>query len=111
MSGKHAELQMSEKFSTFTAKNNIYMKIRKGFMLCPVMGKTMVIATGQLENSFSGMIKMNEPSAKIWSWIESGKKLEEIYALYADTYNIEATLAKSDVDYVVEKMTKAGVLE
>jgi len=80
-------------------------------MLCPVMGKTMVIATGQLENSFSGMIKMNEPSAKIWNWIDGGKELEEIYTLYADTYNIDAATAKTEVDSVVEKMTKAGVFE
>lgn len=80
-------------------------------MLCPTMGKTMVIATGELENTFSGMIKMNEPSARIWKWIEEGKEPEEIYPLYAETFGIDDDLARSEVDMVVEKMSKAGIFE
>lgn len=80
-------------------------------MLYPVMGKTMAIASGGLEKSFSGMIKMNEPSVKIWKWIEEGREVKEIYSLYAETYGIDAVLAKSEVDMVVEKMTAAGIFE
>lgn len=87
------------------------MKIRKGFMLCPVMGKTMAISTGELEKDFPGMIKMNEPSADVWKWIEAGKELEEIYDLYARTYGIELPQARSEVDGVVEQMTAAGIFE
>lgn len=87
------------------------MKIKKGFMLCPVMGKTMAISTGDLEKDFPGMIKMNEPSADIWKWIEEGKELPEIYALYADAYGIDPAQAKTEVDGVVEKMAQAGIFE
>ncbi len=87
------------------------MKIKKGFMLCPVMGKTMAISTGDLEKDFPGMIKMNEPSADVWKWIEEGKELPEIYALYAATYDIDPDRAKTEVDGVVEKMAQAGIFE
>lgn len=87
------------------------MKIKKGFMLCPVMGKTMAIATGELEKEFSGMIKMNEPSADIWKWIEAGKEREEIHELYAKTYGIDLKQAQEEVDGVIEQMSKAGILE
>lgn len=80
-------------------------------MLCPVMGKTMAISTGELEKEFPGMIKMNEPSADIWKWIEAGKELPEIYDLYAATYGIEDSQARTEVDSVVEMMTKAGIFE
>ncbi|MCQ2329506.1 MAG: PqqD family protein [Paludibacteraceae bacterium] len=87
------------------------MKIKKGFLLCPVMGKTMAISTGELEKEFPGMIKMNEPSTDIWKWIEAGKELDEIYSLYATTYGIDAAQAKDEVDGVVKMMNDAGVLE
>lgn len=87
------------------------MKIKKGFMLCPVMGKTMAISTGELEKECPGMIKMNEPSADVWRWIEDGKELPEIYRLYADTYGIGDGLARTEVDSVVAQMTAAGVFE
>ena len=87
------------------------MKIKKGFLLCPVMGKTMAISTGELEKEFPGMIKMNESSTDIWKWIEAGKELQEIYELYASTYGIDANLAKNEVDSVVIMMDEAGILE
>lgn len=87
------------------------MKIKKGFVLCPVMGKTMAISTGELEKEFPGMIKMNEPSADVWRWIDEGKELSDIYGLYAQTYGIDMTQARCEVDGVVSQMTQAGVLE
>jgi len=80
-------------------------------MLCPVMGKTMVVATGELSKVFTGMIKMNDSSTVIWKWVEEGKDVEEIYKLYASEYDIDIELAKSDVDFVVGQMLEAGVFE
>ena len=80
-------------------------------MLCPVMGKTMAISTGELEKEFPGMIKMNDPSADIWKWIEEGKELTEIYGLYASTYGIEEVQARNEVDTVVAQMSAAGIFE
>ncbi|MCQ2344852.1 MAG: PqqD family protein [Paludibacteraceae bacterium] len=87
------------------------MKIKKGFLLCPVMGKTMAISTGELEKEFPGMIKMNETSTDIWKWIEAGKEREEIHRLYAETYDIEAAQAQEEVDGVIRQMEEAGILE
>ena len=87
------------------------MRIKKGFLLCPVMGKTMAISTGELEKEFPGMIKMNETSTDIWKWIEAGKEIDEIYRLYSTTYNISEQQAKEEVDGVVKMMNEAGILE
>lgn len=80
-------------------------------MLCPVMGKTMIIPTGDLEKEFKGMIKLNESSTDIWKWIEAGKELDEIYSLYTETYGVGADVAKRDVDGIVMQMQQAGVFE
>lgn len=87
------------------------MRIKKGFLLCPVMGKTMAISTGELEKEFPGMIKMNETSTDIWKWIEAGKEIDEIYRLYSTTYNISDQQARTEVDSVVKMMNEAGILE
>lgn len=102
---------MREGFFRMFIECNCNMKIKKGFMLCPVMGKTMAISTGELEKECPGMIKMNEPSADVWRWIEEGKELPEIYALYATTYGIEDSQARTEVDFVVAQMTAAGIFE
>lgn len=87
------------------------MKIIKGFELCEVMGKTMAVPSGELSRTFPGMIKMNEPSADIWRWIEADKSKEEIINLYAETYAISQEQASTEVSYVIDKMHEAGILE
>lgn len=87
------------------------MKITKGFELCKVMGKTMAVPSGELANTFPGMIKMNEPSADIWRWIDEGKSQGEICQLYAETYGIDSQQAQQEVSSVINKMHDAGILE
>lgn len=87
------------------------MKIIKGFELCQVMGKTMAVPSGALSRTFPGMIKMNEPSADIWRWIEAGHDLAEIESLYAQTYDIPAAQAAEEVQQVIAMMRQAGILE
>lgn len=87
------------------------MKIIKGFELCKVMGKTMAVPSGELSKTFPGMIKMNEPAADIWRWIEAGKGEEEICELYAETYSVGMEQAKEEVTMVITKMQEAGILE
>lgn len=87
------------------------MKIIKGFELCKVMGKTMAVPSGELSKTFPGMIKMNEPSADIWRWVEAGKETEEIIELYAQTYAIDRALAEREVKEVLAAMEASGILQ
>lgn len=87
------------------------MKIIKGFELCKVMGKTMAVPSGELSKTFPGMIKMNEPSADIWRWVEAGKETEEIIELYAQTYTIDRALAEREVKEVLAAMEASGILQ
>jgi len=87
------------------------MKIKEGFILCPYMGKTVVVPSGNLEDNFNGIIKMNETSVDVWKWVEEGKELQEIYSLYAEDYSVDMETATHDVDFVVEQMKQAGVFE
>jgi len=87
------------------------MKIKKGFVLRPTLGYTVVVATGDLAAQFNGMIKLNETSADIWRWIDEGLSREEVINRYAGTYNVSIEIAARDYDSMVEKMNEASVFE
>lgn len=75
------------------------------------MGKTMAVPSGELSKTFPGMIKMNEPSADIWRWVEAGKDTEEIIELYAQTYAIDSAQATIEVKEVLAAMEASGILQ
>lgn len=87
------------------------MKIKKGFVLRPTLGYTVVIATGELAGEFKGMIKLNGTSADIWRWIDEGLSREDIIARYSETYGVSRSTATCDVDATIENMQSAGVFE
>jgi len=87
------------------------MKIKKGFVLRPTLGYTIVVATGELAASYNGMIKLNGTSADIWRWIDEGLSREEVISRYTGTYNVTAEIAARDYDAMVAQMDEAGVFE
>lgn len=54
------------------------MKIKDGFILREVMGKTVAVAIGERSKTFHGMIKMNKAATHIWRGIEAGLSEAEI---------------------------------
>jgi len=87
------------------------MKIKKGFVLRPTLGYTLVIATGDLAESFNGMIKLNETSADVWRWVDEGLSRDEIIDRFVRTYAVDRETAERDVDATVKNMQEAGVFE
>jgi len=87
------------------------MTIKKGFVLRPTLGYTVVVATGELAKSFGGMIKLNETGADIWRWIDEGLTKEELISRYVATYQVSEDVAVRDYDAVVSQMMEAGVFE
>jgi len=87
------------------------MTIKKGFVLRPTLGYTVVVATGELAGKFNGMIKLNETSADIWRWIDEGLSREDVISRYTGTYNVTTEIAARDYDAMVEQMKEAGVFE
>jgi len=87
------------------------MKIKKGFVLRPTLGYTVVVATGELAGKFNGMIKLNETSADIWRLIDEGLSREDVISRYVDTYNVSHEIAARDYDAMEEQMIEAGVFE
>lgn len=88
------------------------MKIKSGFILRDVAGKTFVVATGELSKSFKGMITLNETGKFIWNLLENDTTKEEIVDKMLEVYeDVERSIVENDVEIFVEKLVRDNILE
>ena len=87
------------------------MRIKKGFVMQKIAGKTIVVSTGELSREFHGMIELNETAAFIWQGIAEGKSIDVIAAELARECEIPLEKATVDVTALVAKMKANGVVE
>lgn len=86
------------------------MRIKKGFVLRPVAGQYVVIATGEASKDFYGMVKLNETGADIWKALTEECAEEEIAGRLVDKYEIEENAALTSVQNFIKKMEQAGFM-
>ena len=87
------------------------MKIKKGFVVREIAGKSVVIALGSASNSFKGMIELNGTARVIWDMLALGKDKNEIVDAIVAEYDVERETADADTDNFIEALKGAGVLE
>ncbi len=88
------------------------MKIKDGFVLEKVGDAYLAVAVGELSNSFSGIVKMNESGAFFWNLIKDKDKSEsEMLKAALLEYDADESLLSSDIHAFIEKLRDAGVLE
>ena len=88
------------------------MKIRNGFILRDVAGKTFVVATGELSKEFNGMITLNETGKFIWLLLQNDVTENEIVEALMKEYECDdRKVVESDVEKFVALLKKDNVLE
>ena len=88
------------------------MKIKSGFVLRDVAGKTFVVATGELSKTFKGMITLNETGKYIWKLLENEITKEEIVENMLSVYEgVDRVTIEADVDKFVAKLAGDNILE
>ncbi len=87
------------------------MKIKKGFVVREIAGKSVVIALGEASKGFKGMIELNGTARIIWDMLADGKERDEIVNKIVAEYDIDEATAASDIDGFIEALTGANVLE
>lgn len=86
------------------------MKIREGFVVCKVGGKTVAAASGELSARFNGMITLNEAGQMLFERLQNDTTEEELADLLVSAYGITKEQALSDVRAFLAPLAKAGVL-
>ena len=88
------------------------MKIKSGFILRDVAGKTFVVATGELSKKFKGMITLNETGKFIWNLLANDITKEEIVNKMLEVYEgVDRAIVEKDVDIFVDKLKGDNILE
>ena len=93
------------------AETEFQMKVKDGFVMRDVLGKTMVVPTEEAGRDLHGFIRLNPTGKLIWTSIAEGKTIEETAKVMTETYEVDEATALADVKNFVEKMKEAGVFE
>lgn len=87
------------------------MKIKKGFVVREIAGKSVVIALGEASKSFKGMIELNGTARVIWDMLSQGKEKSDIVDAIVSEYDVARETADADVEHFIDALKGAGVLE
>lgn len=88
------------------------MKIKKGFVLEKVGDSYLACATGKLAREFSGLVKLNETGAFIWSvFAEADVSADEAAEKVIAEFDISKDIALADINAFVENLKKNGIIE
>ena len=87
------------------------MKIKDGFVIRPVMGSHVVIATGEASKSFHGMVKLNGTAKDIWELLERGLDEDGIVKAMSESYEVDEDTLRADVKKTVAAFVAQGFVE
>ena len=88
------------------------MKIKSGFILRDVGGKTFVVAVGERSKEFRGMITLNETGKFIWKMLEKGATINDVVDSMLSVYEgADREVIEKDVSDFVAKLQGDNVLE
>lgn len=85
------------------------MKLKKKFLVRDILGEIVLVPVGSSDESFNGMITMNEFGKFIWDNIE--KNQDEILSLILDEYEVEKSVAEKDLEEFLSCLKKANIIE
>ena len=87
------------------------MKIKDGFILREVLGKTVVVAVGKRVKEFNGIINLNSSSAFLWRALSEDVTEEQLVQKLLEEYEVEEGVARRDVSLFIEKLKEAKLIE
>ena len=89
------------------------MKIKKGFVIQKVGGSYLACATGRLAAEFSAIVKLNSTGVFLWNKISEVEDIsrDALVEEFRQAFDIEISVAQSDVDGFIRTLSENGILE
>ncbi len=87
------------------------MKVKENFVLREVAGSWLVVATGAACNDFNGMLSLNESGAMLFRILQEGCDEEKLVSSLEKEYEVNHTIAATDVAAFLDSLRQAGCLE
>ena len=87
------------------------MKIKAGFVVREIAGQSVVVALGEANRDFGGMIKLNASGRIIWDMLSVGTEIEDVVKKITEEYEIDSETAEKDVLNFINTLRGANILE
>lgn len=86
------------------------MKINKDVIHREIAGEHILVPTGELALSRSGVFVITELGAEIWEMLQEEKEYETIFAELLEAYEVEEDILRKDMDEFFEQLREVGLL-
>lgn len=86
------------------------MKKVEDFILREIAGEYVLVPTGSASKVFDGIITFNEQAAFLWNNIDECETVEALVKKLTDEYDVDAEVAKRDVEVFVSQLLAAGII-
>ena len=87
------------------------MKIKEGFILKTVANQHIVFPTGNDAINFNGLMRLNETGKELFSFLQTEKTYEELLNFLLDSYDIDETTAKKDLDQFIFDLKQHNIID
>ena len=85
------------------------MKLKEGFILSEVAGKTVVIPTGDMMD-LKAVITLNDTGKFLWEHLSEETDTEALVAALLDAYDVDTETAQAHVAAFVDTLAANGFL-
>ena len=89
----------------------IHMKLKDGFVLHELGGRTVVIAVDERAEEFNGMITLNETAVEIWKLLKEDTTEEQVVAGITALFEGDAAFIAQDVHQFIAQLRANNLLE
>jgi hypothetical protein len=86
------------------------MKLKKGFVVREVGGRTVAVAIGEMAKSFHGMISLNGSGKFIWQALADETTEEAIVNDLLEEYDVSREIAEIDVKKFIDQLRAEGLI-
>lgn len=87
------------------------MRFKQEFVLRNIAGESIIIPISDANNSFQGVMSLNETGESIWKAIEKGLDREGIIEVILEEYEVTREHAAESVDRFLANLNELGILE
>lgn len=86
------------------------MRLKEGFILHTVENQSMAIASGEVAESFNGIVRINGSATYIFELLQEETTEETIVEAMCARYDADEDRIRTDVHNIIEKFRNAGFL-
>ena len=87
------------------------MKLRDGFVVREVGGKSYAVATGTSAKYFKGMLTLNEMGVFMFDLLKKDTTEDKIVDAILAEYEVEKSVVEKDVSEFIDKLREINILE